>query len=123
MTDLEPLYADITPVLVNGIQMIASLIGIVCVQKVDRFRLILSSSIVMAVLNALIGATDYLGFPILCIITMAAFMIPSGAGLSSVAWCYPSELAEPSQGKYASLVNWIAATIVTMVPPFITRSI
>jgi hypothetical protein len=123
MTNLEPMYADVTPVIVNGIQMVASLLGIVCVQRVDRFTLILSSSCLLAVLSALIGVTDYLGLPILCIVTMAAFMMPSGAGLSSVAWSYPSELAQPSQGKYASLVNWTAATIVSMVPPFITRTI
>lgn len=90
MMDLESSYADITPVIVNGIQMIASLIGIITVQKVDRFKLILSSTFLLAILSALIGLTDYFNLPILCIITMAAFMIPNGAGLSSVAWCYPS---------------------------------
>ena len=50
---------------------------------------------------------------------MTAFMLPNGICLSSVAWCYPSELVPASQGKYSSLVNWTCSTIVAMVPPYI----
>jgi len=123
MLYLESPFANVTPVIVNGIQLIASLLGIIFVQKVDRFNLLLTSSFLLAILSTFIAVTDFLSLPVLCLITMAAFMLPNGAGLSSVAWSYPSELAQPSQGKYASLVNWTASTIVAMVPPFVTRSI
>ena len=50
---------------------------------------------------------------------MTGFMLPNGICLSSVAWCYPSELVPASQGKYSSLLNWTCSTIVAMVPPYI----
>ena len=53
---------------------------------------------------------------------MTIFMFPNGIGLSSVAWCYPSELVPPSQGKYSSLLNWTCSTMVAMIPPYIVAA-
>ena len=69
--------------------------------------------------NIIIAITDYFELPVQCIAAMAAFMLPNGICLSSVAWCYPSELVPPSQGKYSSLLNWTCSTFVAMVPPYI----
>lgn len=122
MRNLGSTLADIAPVVINGIQLISGIIGIFTVQYVDRYRLLLSSTLLLAILNFFIGITDVLEMPLYCLITMTAFMVPNGAGMSSVAWSYPSELVPASQGKYGSFVNWTGSTIVAMVPPFIVRS-
>lgn len=75
----------------------------------------------LAVLNLFIAITDYYDMPINCLITMTAFMMPNGVGLSSVAWSYPSELVPASQGKYSSFVNWTCSTMVAMIPPYIVQ--
>lgn len=56
---LKSPYADVTPAIVNTTQLIAGLLGIIAVQKVSRFRLIMGSSCVLALLNMLIAITDY----------------------------------------------------------------
>lgn len=114
-------YANVTPAIVNTIQLVAGLLGIIAVQKVSRFRLLVGSSCVLALLNMLIGITDYYNLPVSCLIAMAAFMMPNGVGLSSVAWSYPSELVPASQGKYSSFVNWMCSTMVAMIPPYIVQ--
>ena len=114
-------YSNVTPAIVNTIQLIAGLMGIIAVQKVSRFGLLVSSSCTLAVLNIFIAVTDMLDLPLYCLITMTAFMMPNGVGLSSVAWSYPSELVPASQGKYSSFVNWMCATMVAMIPPYLIQ--
>lgn len=115
-------YANVTPAIINTIQLLAGLLGILTVQKVSRFRLLVASSCVLAVLNVFIAVTDLYDLPLNCLITMTAFMMPNGVGLSSVAWSYPSELVPPSQGKYSSLLNWTCSTMVAMIPPYVVQA-
>lgn len=115
-------YANVTPAIVNAIQLLAGVLGIIAVQKVTRFGLLVSSSCTLAVLNIFIAVTDFFDLPKYCLITMTAFMMPNGVGLSSVAWSYPSELVPASQGKYSSFVNWTCATMVAMIPPYVIQA-
>jgi hypothetical protein len=59
MKFLKSPCADVTPAIVNTIQLIAGLLGIIAVQKVFRFRLLMGSSCVLALLNMLIAIIDY----------------------------------------------------------------
>lgn len=121
MKYMQSPYANVTPAIVNSIQLLAGVLGIIAVQKVSRFDLIMTACCLLAVLNLFIAITDYYDMPINCLITMTAFMMPNGVGLSSVAWSYPSELVPASQGKYSSFVNWTCSTMVAMIPPYIVQ--
>ena len=59
MKNLDSPYANIAPAIVNGIQLIAGLMGLIAVQKVARFDLLVFCSCLSAVLNVLIAVTDY----------------------------------------------------------------
>jgi MFS family permease len=122
MKSMDSPYANVTPAIVNSIQLLAGLVGIVVVQKVSRSKLLVSSCCLLALLNVGIGLTDLYDMPIYCLLAMTLFMIPNGIGLSSVAWSYPSELVPASQGKYSSFLNWTCSTMVAMVPPYIVKS-
>ena len=90
MKSMDSPYANVTPAIVNFIQLIAGVLGMYAVQRVSRFKLIVTSCGVLAILNVFIAITDVYDLGIECLITMAAFMMPNGVGLSSVAWSYPS---------------------------------
>jgi MFS transporter, SP family, arabinose:H+ symporter len=122
MKYMDSPYANITPAVVNSIQLLAGLLGIIAVQKVSRFSLLVTSCCVLAILNVFIGITDLYDLPLECLITMTAFMMPCGVGLSSVAWSYPSELVPASQGKYSSFVNWTCSTMVAVIPPYVVAA-
>lgn len=122
MKSMDSPYANVTPAIVNGIQLISGIVGIFAVQHVSRYKLLISSCCILTFLNVFIGLTDLYNMPVECLITMSIFMIPNGIGLSSVAWSYPSELVPASQGKYSSFLNWTCSTLVAMIPPYITRA-
>lgn len=58
MKSMDSPYANVTPAIVNCIQLLAGLIGILAVTRVSRFQLILSSCCILAVLNVFIAVTD-----------------------------------------------------------------
>lgn len=122
MKSMDSPYANVTPAIVNAIQLLAGVVGIFAVQKVSRFTLLITSCSILAFLNVFIGLTDFYDMPIYCLITMSIFMIPNGIGLSSVAWSYPSELVPASQGKYSSFLNWTCSTMVAMIPPYVVKA-
>lgn len=121
MKSMDSPYANVTPAIVNSIQLLAGIVGIFAVMKITRFKLLVTSCVLLAFLNVGIGFTDLYDLPVECLITMTIFMIPNGVGLSSVAWSYPSELVPASQGKYSSFLNWSCSTVVAMVPPYIVK--
>ena len=59
MQFLDSPYADMSPAIINGIQLIAGVIGIITVQKFARFHLITIGCCCLAVLNVFIAITDY----------------------------------------------------------------
>ena len=122
MQFLDSPYADMSPAIINGIQLAAGIIGIYTVQRFARFHLLMTGCCLLLVLNICIAVTDYYELPVECLISMTLFMLPNGICLSSVAWCYPSELVAPSQGKYSSFLNWVCSTMVAMIPPYIVAA-
>jgi MFS family permease len=122
MNDLGSNLANETPVIVNSIQLGAGILGVFLVSRFQRRKMIIYSTLALAILIFIIGITDLLELSIPCLISMTIFMIPCGTGLNSVIWSYPSELASPAQGKYGSLISWGGAAIVTLVPPYILNA-
>ena len=59
MQFLESPYADMSPAIINGIQLVAGIIGIITVQKFARFHLITIGCCLLVVFNTLIAVTDY----------------------------------------------------------------
>jgi MFS family permease len=119
MKSLESPFANVSPAIINGIQLLAGIMGIYTVQRYGRFELMTAGIVLLAILNVVIGVTDMYEMPVECLIAMTVFMLPNGVGLSSVAWSYPSELVPPSQGKYSSLLNWACSALVAIVPPYV----
>jgi hypothetical protein len=85
--------------------------------------MVLISTIVLAVLTFAIGTADLLENSIFLLTTMSIFMVPCGAGLTSVIWSYPSELVGPAHGKYSSLLSWTGAALVTTIPPYVVKTV
>ena len=58
MKFLESSYADMAPAIINGIQLLAGIMGIYTVQKFDRFKLITTNCLILSLLNVSIGLFD-----------------------------------------------------------------
>lgn len=110
------------PVIINGVQFLSGLLGIIFVNLISRRPLVTISTFLLSILNLLIGVADLIEEPLFCIVSMILFMIPCGSCLTSVAWSYPNELVGLAQGKYTSLLSWMGATVITLVPPYILNA-
>lgn len=93
MVDFKSPLADDSPVIINGVQLFAGLIGIGLVTRLKRRFMVIFSNIALAFLTLAIAVSDLYGNSALCLAFMTLFMIPCGACLTSVIWSYPSELA------------------------------
>lgn len=83
-------YYKESPLIINGVLFISALAGIYLANRFRRKYMLLYSCFFMCVLNLLIGCADLLSMPVLTLITMALFMIPCGAGFSSIVTYYGS---------------------------------
>lgn len=93
MLDLKSPLADDSPVIINGVQLFAGIIGVGLVTRLKRRFMVIFSNIALALLTLAIAVSDLYGNSALCLAFMTLFMIPCGACLTSVIWSYPSELA------------------------------
>lgn len=59
MQFLESPYADMSPAIINGIQLVAGIIGIYTVQRFARFHLLMTGCCLLVVFNVCIAVTDY----------------------------------------------------------------
>ena len=59
MQFLESPYADMSPAIINGIQLVAGVIGIYTVQKFARYHLIMLGCCSLTLFNIFIAITDY----------------------------------------------------------------
>jgi len=123
MRELKSPLTNVTPVIINSIQFLAGVGGIFLVSVFERRSMVLFSTIVLALLNFAIGTADLFENPIFLLTSMTLFMVPCGAGLTSVIWSYPSELVGPANGKYSSLLSWTGAALVTIIPPYIVQAV
>lgn len=64
MKSMNSPYANITPAIVNGIQLISGIFGIFAVQHVSRYKLLIVSCSILAFLNVFIGITDLYNMPV-----------------------------------------------------------
>lgn len=122
MSTTGPNLADETPVIVNSVQLASGIIGIFLVSRLPRRRMIVYSTLSLAVINLAIGIVDIFQLAVPTLVSMTIFMVPCGALFNSVLWSYPSELATAARGKYASMMNWVGTAVVSMVPPYILKA-
>lgn len=121
MRELGSSLADQSPVIINSIQLVAGVVGIFLVGRCHRRSMLIVSTCLLCGLNVMIGVADLMEKPTFLLVSMTLFMVPCGAGLTSIVWSYPSELVNTQQGKYASLVSWTGSALVTILPPYIIR--
>jgi hypothetical protein len=60
MRELKSPLANLTPVIINSIQMLAGIAGIFLITIFERRSMVLLSTIVLALLNFAIGTADFL---------------------------------------------------------------
>lgn len=122
MQDLKSPLADDSPVIINGVQLLAGMVGIGLVTKLKRRFMVIFSNVALAAITLAIAISDLYGNSPLCLAFMTLFMVPCGSCLTSVIWSYPSELASKDRGKYSSLLSWTGAAVMTLVPPYILKA-
>ena len=57
------------------------------------------------------------------LISMGVFMVPCASCIASIAWSFPSELAEGNIGVVVGMVSWAGTMANAVIPPYITQII
>lgn len=87
--NLELSFSNIATLVINTVQVVATIIGFWLVMGIKRSRLIIFSTIFGAILSFIIAVGDAIRSAHLCLVAMIVFMIPTASCLQSVTWFYP----------------------------------
>ena len=117
---LDPELGHYTPLLINVIQFIFVIIGLIYIQKISGKRsLFLISLPCMFLLNVAL-AISMMNYSVLpSVMIMCIFMAVFGGSFISPNWGYPTEIIPTSQALVPNIVHWLFLSISTLVPPVI----
>lgn len=116
----NPELGSWTSLIVNVIQFIAVVVGMVYVQTImGKKNLFLISVPTLAVLNfALVIAMIYENVPALLLL-MCIFLTVFGMGYISPMWAYPVEIIPAVQQLPVNIFHWISISITMLIPPLV----
>lgn len=111
---------DYTSLIVNIIQFIAIVFGMLYVQKhVGKKHLFLLSLPILSMLNfALVLAMIYENVTALLFL-MCLFLAVFGAAYISPMWAYPPEIIPAKEQTCVNVLHWFSIAFVMLIPPLV----
>lgn len=110
-----------TSLIINLIQLLFIIIGIVFVQKyVGKRPLFLFSIIVMSLINLGLSIAMIHEHILSSMMLMILFMMIYGGSFISPVWSYPSEIIPASKALIPNIIHWLGLSITTLIPPLVT---
>ncbi len=73
----------------------------------------------MGIFSLAIAVTLIEQIEVAILLFMSIYMALYGGNILTVCYSYPSEVMAPHMAVYPNIMNWIALTLVTSVPPII----
>ena len=110
-----------TSLIINSVQFISIIFGLVYVQSVlGKKPLFMISIPTLSILNfALVVAMIYENVPAMLMI-MCIYMAIYGVAFISPIWAYPSEVIPAAQQLPANILHWLSLAFSMLVPPLVS---
>lgn len=113
--------ASLTPLIINVVQLFATVMTIFVLTKVGRKPLTLFGNLGLAVIDIAIGIlfifTDWPPSGIFVFILLIFYMFVYGISLGPVVWLYVPEIIPAKIVPFATLMNWFGASICVIFTP------
>lgn len=120
ITTFNPVLGLYTPLIINAVQFIFVLIGLVYIQQIAGKRpLFLISIASLAILNLALSVAMAYENIIISLMIMCIYMVIYGASFISPIWAYPSEILPASKSLCPNILHWLSLSISTLVPPIV----
>lgn len=103
----------------NTIQMVGGMVGVPMVMYCSRYKMVVVTTALMVFLNLALALGSIFQIASLAFGFICVSMFVCSAGLTSVIWSYPSELATPGLEKWGAVTSMGGTALVTIVPPFV----
>jgi hypothetical protein len=110
-----------TSIIINSIQFIFVIIGLIDIQKlVGKRSLFLFSITILSLLNIGLAIAMIYSQVLAAEMIMCIYMTVYGGSFISPIWSYPSKIVPASQSLIPNIVHWLALALSTLIPPVIT---
>ena len=120
ITSINKSLGEYTSIIINSIQFIFVVIGLVYIQKITGKRpLFLISITCLSFLNIGMAIAMIYSNVIVCQFIMCVYMAVFGGSFISPSFAYVSETIPASQALGPNIAHWLALAISTLVPPVI----
>jgi hypothetical protein len=121
--EFSPGLGKHTSLIINLIQFISVLFGLLYVQSVMGKKPLFLISIPLLSLFNFGMSVAMIYYNVLAImILMCIYMAIYGLGFLSPIWSYPSEVIPANKAMSANILQWVTLAICLLVPPLITGS-
>lgn len=120
--------ARIIPVLLNGEQILATIVSSYLLSRKGRVIILNIGTLVAALSLTLIslGFIFKSGIPDLgttfIMLGLFVYMLNFGVSLGPVVWLYIAEIVEPQIIPFSTLSNWAAASVVVILFPILEKA-
>lgn len=114
------LYANLV---LNGVQLVATVIATFFLgKKFGRRPLYLSSGVMMAICCYLMAIGYLVDIKIMIIVFMFIYNIVFGLVFSPVSWAYPVEIVTAKQSSIGNVLTWMSVVLTVLVPPIVIEA-
>jgi hypothetical protein len=109
-----------TSLIINVVQLISVLFGLLYVQGVmGKKPLFLLSIPLLSILNFALTMAMIYSNVLALMLLMCIFMAVYGLGFLSPIWAYPSEVIPASESLPSNILHWVTLAICLLIPPLV----
>lgn len=112
---------EYTSLIINSVQLLFIIIGIIVVQKyIGKRPLFLFSITLMSLINIGLSIAMIHQHVLSSMFLMILFMMIYGGSFVSPVWSYPSQVIPASKALIPNITHWLGLSITTLIPPLVT---
>lgn len=119
--NIIPSLAMYVPLIINAVQLVATISTIFVLTRVGRKSLTLFGNLGLAVIDIAIGIlfifSDWGPSGIIIFVLLILYMIVYGISLGPVVWLYVPEIIPAKIVPFATVMNWFGASICVICTP------
>lgn len=121
VANILPSLSNDVPIIINAVQIVATLGTVYVLTRVGRKPLTLYGNLALAIVDILIGILfvfdNWAPSGMIVFVLLMVYMIVYGISLGPVVWLYVPEIIPAKIVPFATMMNWFGCSLCVMFTP------
>jgi MFS transporter, SP family, arabinose:H+ symporter len=126
VADIIPDLAEYVPLIINSVQLLATIVTVALLAGLGRKPLILLGNLSLAFIDIALGVLflfkDWAPGGYIILTLLILYMAVYGLSLGPIIWLYVPEILPSKSVPLATMMNWLSSSICVILTPIVTEA-